>query len=68
MTWQPIESAPKDGTRFIASLVCASSGKRWVAADVSWHRNHWCSDGDGCVDATHWQPLPEPPEPDHATP
>jgi hypothetical protein len=75
--WRPIESAPRDGTWILAygttypgqeafSYVAKWSddgfgGKvdmRWCIAgsydnDAGWER----------VEATHWQPLPEPPQP-----
>lgn len=57
--WQPIETAPRDGRRFIA----------WDA------RNHYClftmhwDDDEFLTDnerwsgrVTHWMPLPEPPK------
>lgn len=52
--WQPIETAPKDGTWFLA-----------YEADVPMYTAHW--DEDGWYDLewkcrpTHWMPLPEPP-------
>lgn len=59
--WRPIESAPKDGRRFIAAFKDADMGSWIVVADVGWHRDHWCSDGDGYIEPTHWMPLPIPP-------
>lgn len=54
MDWQPIESAPKDGTRFIAAKFNETRGE--------WQ----CDDVDGrfvnkVPRYTHWQPLPPPP-------
>lgn len=65
--WQPIETAPKDGTLI---LIYEKGGRIQVAK--------WLLDGPGycwCVqltqvlsgdtypttDVTHWMPLPEPP-------
>ena len=62
MTWQPIETAPKDGTEFLAydpdlGMVIAS----WVMN--GWYFN--CFDGDGMgfydQEPTHWQALPAKP-------
>jgi hypothetical protein len=56
--WQPIETAPKDGSDILAW---------WNGhAVISWNarQQSWESD-DGMVAAkthpTHWMPLPEPP-------
>ena len=69
MEWQPIETAPKDGSRILAvsadaafGVVVWSSilGGTWVLA---------CSDGQALnyyLDPTHWMPLPEPPPTDKA--
>jgi hypothetical protein len=67
MEWQPIETAPKDGTTVI---VCRRAGKsRWRM----WHPDEVWSDTWGRIrddeynwqfameDPTHWIPLPEPP-------
>lgn len=73
--WQPIETAPKDGTEIIVfhpiAAVCAAF---CPAPGFAWH----CMDGQNTVigavsgvsiprmtsfiePPTHWQPLPEPP-------
>jgi hypothetical protein len=65
--WQPIETAPKDGTNI---LVANAEG--WVG-QVFW-QNRWynenhagwmianCDEEYGeYITATHWMPLPEPP-------
>lgn len=70
MTWQPIESAPKDGTRV---LVCAISKNRisvylpQVAFFGTYHPNAkgkqcWRAANMGIIiNPTHWMPLPEQP-------
>lgn len=71
MTWQSIESAPKDGTNI---LVCGRYDAPHVSAFVN---GRWISQGcDGWAISTqgdfgtdyqepgplsHWQPLPDPP-------
>ncbi|UQS95251.1 hypothetical protein Pam5_35 [Pseudanabaena phage Pam5] len=60
--WQPIETAPKDGTRVLVysgqeSVQCASW---WRDGDSGWAE--WCSpDGYTIFDTTHWRPLPPNP-------
>jgi hypothetical protein len=62
MSWQPIETAPRDGTMID---VWAWPGER--IPDVSW-REEWGQwlhdDGNGLLSCvpTHWMPLPAPPE------
>lgn len=74
-TWQPIESAPKDGTEIIAVDNSALTPTPYV---VCWKYNTWVvggktvcifvDDEDIGVDVndifflkpTHWMPLPEP--------
>jgi hypothetical protein len=58
--WQPIETAPKDGTRVLVWW------EHWSAYPVvsyfkhgRWNGEIACSEGD--EQPTHWQPLPEPP-------
>lgn len=73
--WQPIETAPKDGTR--VEFQNTENGRRDVGYWESWsHKNadfrdllpdfakdwdgEWCTDfGEG--DMTHWRPIPQPP-------
>lgn len=72
MTWQPIETAPKDGTPILAV------GKGYPEISiVAWHRGKWVGmcDGQRSIESqgdtwteyhepyvTHWMPLPPPPE------
>lgn len=63
-SWSVIDSAPKDGSWIMLAKACH---KEVLLA--YWHRLHnaWWGQGgnDGqwkkWQDATHWQPLPEPP-------
>lgn len=55
MMWQPIKTAPKDGTE-----VLVYAGGFFVAY---WNGRSW-DDGDfydHIDDVTHWMPLPDPP-------
>jgi hypothetical protein len=63
--WQPIETAPRDGTWII---VLMGNGQVWKA---SWGRDrrnemHWCTDVLSLARCrvTHWMPLPDPPKAD----
>ena len=60
--WQPIETAPKDGTHFLAYEPC---GDMYRAA---YHQDGYIMafGGQPVVDTpepTHWMPLLEPPTP-----
>ena len=69
--WQKIETAPKDGTLI---LVCDKKHEWIITAswdDAETETNHYdkagwfsnaCCDGFMTCNATHWQPLPEPPK------
>jgi hypothetical protein len=72
--WQPIDTAPKDGTRV---LICTARGfvtdARWSESacfggqerDRPGWQMHYCDDdpwySEATENATHWMPLPEPP-------
>ena len=65
MTWQPIETAPTDGTKI---LVCHIDLYRPITAQWScYHPNRkgeetWREAGSRyIVNPTHWMPLPEKP-------
>jgi hypothetical protein len=73
MTWQPIETAPKDGTRIILFLPSRYSFPAMVTIGLWFEdflpgRNGWsyCEvDEIGQFieePITHWMPLPPPPE------
>ena len=68
MNWQPIETAPKDGTKidlWDAAYGCRVVNAKWdnhySTGDKSWGRNS--VDGPFCYEPTHWMPIPQPPEP-----
>ena len=61
--WRPIETAPRDGTRI---LVWTSAGAEIVSANDAHDPGaavwDWLAVDCVRVVATHWQPLPTPPE------
>lgn len=73
--WQPIETAPRDGTHFLATAIV-----RNIKTDARWWETHviWADDETGEVhpecdhgwsrieDYSHWMPLPPPPAIDAA--
>lgn len=59
--WQPIDTAPKDGTRIMGW----DSGGHFIVFTLHWSSKYdcWmteCEQWTGNV--KHWQPLPEPPQ------
>lgn len=70
--WQPIETAPKDGSNILLyspdGIYEASWSLRYPPAkDGFWRPLDLPSHGCGCCgepddEPTHWMPLPEPPE------
>ena len=59
--WQPIETAPRDGSQFLAwDGVCIENIKwRNGMWQTSWaHDEKYSMNGA----PTHWMPLPQPPE------
>lgn len=67
-TWQPIETAPKDGTEI---LIGQSYKDVWYSCVVEWNSNEWrltetgsyAEDAVPDIDPTHWCQIPEPPTP-----
>ena len=65
--WQPIATAPKDGTEIVLYGACCPerSRSRYAKdANVGWFSGgEWKTRvyGETC-DATHWMPLPAPPQ------
>ena len=57
--WQPIETAPKDGTRYIGYQ--GTSGDYEGQTDVCWYSLECHHNGVLSFFPTHWRPLPEPP-------
>lgn len=57
MTWQTMDTAPKDGTEILLWDI-----KNFAIVGY-WHRvaDHWTS-GDYALVPTHWMPLPEGPK------
>lgn len=57
--WRPFETAPKDGTPFLAY---DSEG---VVAVVKWDLGFWLLAGTAfpMIHLIHWRPLPDPPQP-----
>lgn len=60
--WQPIETAPRDGTRV---LLCGDPGNPEVVIGANWNDivtpNCFHVPGWGYWWPTHWRPLPAPP-------
>ena len=76
MEWQPIETAPKDGTLVLIyntlnnGTITSIDGKIAVARyshqhdgleESLWEYGTYYS-GAYLISATHWMPLPQPPE------
>lgn len=68
MEWQPIETAPKDGTEILIyepSYLGVDSGKIYTASWDCDCYNTWIEAGGerymSFDNATHWMPLPSPP-------
>lgn len=68
--WQPIETAPKDGTTILIARNLDPFG--WIRGYATWQNlsrlgGGWISHGFGVfgelglAEPTHWQPLPPPP-------
>ena len=61
MSWQPIETAPKDGTLIIGALI--RDGKVWRVHEMKHNGLAFYTVAGGALpQMTHWMPLPEPPK------
>lgn len=67
--WQPIETAPKDGTLILLASIDgyvmeASWFDAWYGdrANPGWMYANLDEEHGSYIDATHWMPLPEPPK------
>ena len=59
VTWQPIATAPKDGTEFLGFVGASYQGGVVV---IHWDKNDGFIDwGADFWEPTHWMPLPAPP-------
>lgn len=56
-SWQPIDTAPKDGTDILAYL-----GKGRVGVVCWWDSPPGWYSMKSAEQPTHWKPLPAPPE------
>lgn len=68
MEWQPIDTAPKDGTVILVGVweiapdmaSAAWNGKFWSMNYMD--EGEFIGSGEAFHNPTHWQPLPEPPK------
>jgi hypothetical protein len=65
-TWQPIETAPKDGTHLLG-YAPEFEHQPICTIEYSVRYKNWWSIGN-CCQPTHWQPLPAPPSAEPADP
>ena len=56
--WQPIETAPKDGSHFIGAEFLDD---KWWYEEIWWSYSWKFSGGNFLTYPTHWKPLPKPP-------
>ena len=72
MDWQPIETAPKDGTSILLLIEDVAIEGYWEVPTYASGKPYWyvpsvSSHGCGCCpsdneEPTHWMPLPAKPE------
>jgi hypothetical protein len=72
MTWQPIASAPRDGTSILVyepndelgdeSIYVCRWGPRMLTRDEAPAWVEASGEGYHVWEPTHWQPLPKPPQ------
>jgi hypothetical protein len=64
--WQPIETAPKDGTPVLGYCTSEFYDGRKSRLIVTHHAgrfHEWVVPGVGGLTLSHWMPLPSPPQP-----
>lgn len=59
-SWQPIESAPRDGSDVLLGHKDSVWVDCWITYSSTADAGYWADDSNG--EATHWQPLPDPPK------
>ena len=68
--WQPIETAPTDGTSVLIwdSWRKGMGVAEWAAQKWRWSGPAECDEhsGNGPIEPTHWMPLPAIPSSKHA--
>lgn len=66
MEWQPIETAPKDGTRILGAWPSFLKKNEWFIQPVFFvcgvWLHGWDEDEDQPLKPTHWMPIPTPPQ------
>jgi hypothetical protein len=63
--WQPMETAPKDGTDVLLAAQWDKTG-RWLQGIGRWNNGRYQENAVGWgwtwyAQPTHWMPLPDPP-------
>lgn len=58
--WQPIETAPKDGTHIWAWQIGRYQYECWWKDDLH-YGSYWMDDADSEPEPTYWRHLPDPP-------
>jgi hypothetical protein len=61
MDWQPIETAPKDGTRVLLLLSNREIFSGWGTEREGFYRYHADGSDIGWLNPTHWMPIPSAP-------
>lgn len=60
--WQPIETAPRDGTRLLCYAPATEGRAAVVRNDYWWVRERGFALMRPTQPYTHWRPLPQPPK------
>ncbi len=61
--WMPIETAPKDGTKFLGYFGNVEFYRVtwWSNRQAAQHGSGWVFSQNGLAEPTHWRSLPAPP-------